>query len=133
MQTRDGSPVSLYDTEADYTVLYFWRYDCPACKKSTPQMKEVYEKWKERGVEIFSVCTKGADELGECWDYVDEHGLGQWVQAVDPYQRYYRAYDIKSTPTMFVLDRDHRIVMKNLSVEQLGDFLTQQYGNREGK
>ena len=28
MQRRDGTPLSLHEVEADFTVLYFWRYDC---------------------------------------------------------------------------------------------------------
>jgi peroxiredoxin len=124
MTTREGEDITLHGVDAEYTVLYFWRYDCAACKKSTPVMKEFHEEWKDRGVKIFSVCTKGIDELGECWDYVDEHGLNDWVQAADPYQRYYRDYDIKSTPSIFLLDRDKTIVSKRISAEQLDEVLT---------
>ena len=124
MTTRGGEPITLYDVDADYTVLYFWRYDCPACKKSTPHMKDFYTKWKDRGVKIFSVCTKGADELGKCWEYVDENETGDWVQVADPYQRYYKAYDIKSTPTIFLLDKDKQIVSKRIGAEQLDEVLT---------
>ena len=124
MTTREGEPITLYDVDAEYTVLYFWRYDCPACKKSTPHMKDFYAKWKDEGVKIFSVCTKGEDELGKCWEYVDEHATGDWVQVADPYQRYYKAYDIKSTPTIFLLDRDKQIVSKRIGAEQLDEVLT---------
>ena len=124
MVTRDGEATTLYDVDADYTVLYFWRYDCAACKKSTPVMKEFYSKWKDKGVKIFSVCTKGEDELGKCWDYVDEQQTGDWVQVVDPYQRYYKAYDIKSTPSIFLLDRNKQILSKRIGAEQLDEVLT---------
>ncbi len=124
MVTRAGEPTTLYDVDADYTVLYFWRYDCPACKKSTPYMKDFYAKWKDRGVKIFSVCTKGEDELGKCWDYVDEQQTGDWVQVADPYQRYYKSYDIKSTPSIFLLDRNKQILSKRIGAEQLDEVLT---------
>ena len=124
MVTRSGVPTTLYDVDAEYTVLYFWRYDCPACKKSTPHMKDFYEKWKDRGVTVFSVCTKGEDELGKCWEYVDEQGIGDWMQVADPYQRYYKEYDIKSTPSIFLLDRDKTIVSKRIGAEQLDEVLT---------
>ncbi len=124
MFTREGEPLRLYDVDAEYTVLYFWRYDCPACKKSTPPMKDFYGKWKDKGVKIFSVCTKGEDDLGQCWDYVDEHETGDWVQVVDPYQRYYQAYDIKSTPTIFLLDKDKKIISKRIGADQLDEVLT---------
>ena len=124
MVTRAGEPITLYDVDAEYTVLYFWRYDCPACKKSTPHMKEFYQKWKDKNVKIFSVCTKGEDELGKCWDYVDEQGTGDWVQVADPFQRYYKSYDIKSTPSIFLLDRNKQILSKRIGAEQLDEILT---------
>ena len=123
MTRRDGTPINLYDVDADYTVLYFWRYDCPACKKSTPHMKEFYEKYADAGVKIFSVCTKGADEIGNCWDYVDEQGTGDWIQVADPYQRFYKSYDIQSTPSIFLLDRDKTIVSKRIGADQLGEVM----------
>lgn len=123
MTRRDGTPTTLYDVDADYTVLYFWRYDCPACKKSTPYMKEFFEKYADRGVKIFSVCTKGADEIGKCWEYVDEQETGDWIQVADPYQRFYKAYDIKSTPSIFLLDRDKNIVSKRIGAEQLDEVM----------
>ena len=123
MVTREGKDTSLYAIDTDYTVLYFWRYDCPACKKSTPHMKEFYENYRDKGVTIFSVCTKGVEDLGDCWDYVDEQGTGDWVQVADPYQRYYKEYDIKSTPTIFLLDRDKKIVSKRIGAEQLGEVV----------
>ncbi|PPK84397.1 peroxiredoxin [Neolewinella xylanilytica] len=124
MTRRDGSPINLYDVDAKYTVLYFWRYDCPACKKSTPLMKEFFEKYGEMAdVRIFSVCTKGADEIGNCWDYVDEQGTGDWIQVADPYQRFYKSYDIQSTPAIFLLDEDKTIVSKRIGADQLGEVM----------
>ena len=123
MTTRDGTPTTLHSVDADYTVLYFWRYDCPACKKSTPHMKAFYEKYRDTGVKIFSVCTKGADEIGACWDYVDEQGTGDWIQVVDPYQRFYKSYDIKSTPSIFLLDRDKNIISKRIGADQLAEVM----------
>ena len=124
MVTREGADITLHGVEADYTVLYFWRYDCPACKKSTPYMKEFYAKWRDRGVKIFSVCTKGVEEIGKCWEYVDEQGTGDWVQVADPYQRYYKSYDIKSTPSIFLLDKNKQIISKRIGAEQLDEVLT---------
>lgn len=124
MTLRSGESVDLYSVDAKYTILYFWQPDCPSCKKSTPHMAEFYEKWKDRDVAIFSVCTKRKDELTKCWDYVDEKKIGDWVHTVDPYQRYYKAYDIRSTPTIFLLDREKEIISKRIGAQQLDEVLT---------
>ena len=122
MKRRDGSPVELYDVKADYTVLYFWQFACGSCKKSTPVMKEFYEKWKPKGVEIFSICTK-QNEIDQCWDYIDESEIGDWLHATDRYMRFYKNYDITSTPTIFVLDENKKIVSKRIGATQLDELL----------
>ena len=122
MKKRDGTPVRLHDVDAPYTILYFWAYDCGHCKKSTPHMKEFYEKWNDRGVEIFSICTK-QNELEKCWEYVDDNEIGDWMHVTDRYMRFYQEYDIRSTPTIFVLDENKRIVSKRIGAEQLDGLL----------
>lgn len=123
MKRRDGTPIELYDLKANYTVLYFWQFACGSCKKSTPVMKDFYAKWKDRGVEIFSICTK-QNEIDQCWDYIDEQKIGDWLHATDRYQRFYKNYDIHSTPTIFVLDENKTIVSKRIGAQQLDELLT---------
>jgi len=123
MKRRDGTDVNLYDIKANYTILYFWQFACPSCKKSTPVMKEFYAKWKDRGVEIFSICTKQG-EIDKCWDYIDEQEIGDWMHATDRYQRFYKNYDVRSTPSIFVLDENKKIVSKRIGAGQLDELLT---------
>ncbi len=126
LQKRDGSGIALHDVKADYTVLYFWRYDCGHCKESTPIMKEFYEKFKDKGVELFAVCVKFTDDVPGCWEYVDENGIGGWLHTVDPYQRsrYPAIYNIKSTPQLYLLDSKKEIISKRIGAEQLEEVLT---------
>jgi len=124
MERRDGSKISLSEVEAPYTVLYFWRYDCGHCKKSTPILAEFYQKFKDRGVKIFASCAKLRDEVPECWDYIDENGIGEWIHVVDPYgrSRFMTTYDLKTTPQIYVLDKDKKIISKRLGAEQLEEL-----------
>lgn len=130
MTRRDGSPVNLYDLDARYTVLYFWQFACPSCKKSTPHMKEFYAKWKSKGVEVFAVCTKQR-ELPKCWEYIDENEIGEWLHATDKYQRFARDYNVISTPSIFVLDENKKIVSKRIGAQQLDGLLTNLEKQRE--
>jgi len=126
MEKRDGSKISLHSVESDFTILYFWRYDCGHCKESTPVMKEFYDKWKDRGVTLFAVCAKTIKEVPPCWEYIDEKEIGDWLHTVDPYMRsrYGKLYDVTSTPAIFVLDKDKKIISKRLGADQLDDLLT---------
>lgn len=126
LQKRDGAKIRLHDVDAEYTILYFWRHDCGVCKKSTPHMKTFYEKFKDKGVKIFAVCVKFTDEVPKCWEYVDENGTQDWIHTADPYNasRYSSIYDTRSTPLIFVLDRDKKILSKRIGAEQLEEVLT---------
>jgi peroxiredoxin len=130
MNRRDGSPVELYDLDAKYTILYFWKYDCASCKKSTPHMKEFYEKWKDKGVEIFSICTKQSS-IEKCWEYIDDKEIGEWLHATDRYQRFFKDYDVRSTPSIYVLDENKKILSKRIGAQQLDDLLQQLEKQRE--
>ena len=88
-------------------------------------MKAFYEKFKDKNVTLLAVCVKFTDEIEGCWDYVDENAIGDWLHAVDPYHRsrFSKIYDLKSTPQIFVLDRDKQILSKRIGAEQLEDVL----------
>ena len=129
MERRDGSRISLHDVEAPYTILYFWRYDCGHCKKSTPFMKEFYDKWKSRGVELFAACVKVTKEVPDCWKYVDENGMNDWLNVVDPYlrSRFVELYDLQQTPQIYILDKNKEIISKKIGAEQLDEVMEKIY------
>ena len=121
LQDQHDQTVTLHGVDAPYTVLYFWAPDCGHCKKSIPHLIEFYEAYRDKGVEVLAVCTKLRDEVAECWEAVENRGMHIWMNAVDPLlrSRYKQIYDVRVTPKIFVLDKDKRIVMKNIGAEQL--------------
>jgi thiol-disulfide isomerase/thioredoxin len=139
LEDRAGNSVELHDIESEITVLYFWRYDCGHCKKSTPDMKAFYDKYKDKGVKLVAVCAKFTDELPGCWEYVDEKEIGDWMHLIDTYHRsrYMKVYNIKSTPQLYVLDKDKTILSKRIGAEQLEEVIDRiieqrQQENQEG-
>lgn len=125
MQKRDGTPIELYDIGSEYTVLYFWRYDCGHCKESTPYMKEFYEQFKDKDITLMAACLKFTDEVEGCWDYIDDNEINDWLHTVDPYgrSRFHEKYDLRTTPQVYILNRDKEIVMKKIGAEQLTEVM----------
>ncbi len=125
MQTREGRPVVLSEVDADFTVLIFWAPDCGHCKKSMPGVSKFAEKFKEKGVTVFSVCSK-LNDVTECWEMIDDKNLDHMLHAVDPYykSRFKEKYNVNSTPKIFILDRDKTIVSKSIGTEQLDEVMT---------
>jgi thiol-disulfide isomerase/thioredoxin len=137
MQTRDGQPINLHGFDSPYTVLFFWDPDCGHCKKSMPDMIQFAKDFKEKGVSVFSICTKlmtrdndgnlSSKEVDSCWSTIEEKGMDVFFNTVDPYHRsrYKSVYDIRSTPQIYILDHDKTILSKRIGAEQLAEVMNQ--------
>lgn len=124
--SRDNKPVRLHDVKAPYTVLFFWDPECGHCKKSVPGIIDFYRSYKPKGVEILAVCTQIQDGVPKCWEYIDSHeGMSEWMHAVDPYlrSRFKQIYDVRTTPQIYILDQNKKILMKKIGAEQLGEVM----------
>jgi peroxiredoxin len=122
-----GKPVSLYDIDADYTVLVFWDPECSHCKKSAPFLVDFNKKFKDKGVKVYAVCTAKGDKAGECAKSIQEKEFNDFINLTDPYlqTRYHTLYDVQSTPQIFILNRKHEILMKRIEAEKLPEIMQQ--------
>lgn len=122
MDSYTGIFVSLYDVEKEFTILYFWEPDCGHCKESTPKLKAYYEKPKDYSLEVFAVCT--TTDKAKWTKYIEDNKL-TWINGWDPQRSshfdYY--YNVQSTPTIYILDKNKKIIAKKLSVDELSSFI----------
>ena len=125
LENKAGEKIRLHEFESDYTVLLFWAFDCGHCKKSMPEIIDFYNKYKEKGVEILGICTKFYNDKDKCWDFVEEKGIDIWMNTMDPYHqsKYKILYNINSTPQIFILDKDKKILIKRIASEQLDEVM----------
>ena len=122
MDSYKGTYVALYDIEKEFTILYFWEPNCGHCKEATPKLKNYYDKAKNEGVEVFTVCTT-TDKVA--WSkYIEENELN-WINGWDPDRltHFDYFYNVQSTPTIYILDRNKKIIAKRLSVEDIPSFI----------
>ncbi|MEP7322584.1 MAG: redoxin domain-containing protein [Saprospiraceae bacterium] len=122
----DQSPLSLHSIKSPYTILFIWDPECSHCKASLPIIVKFYEKYKTKGVEILAVCSQFGDKVPSCWKYLEEQKINPgWINAADPFHtsRYKILYDVKSTPQIFVLDKNKKIISKGIGAEQLSEVM----------
>jgi len=122
MDSFKGTFVSLYDVEKQFTVLYFWEPDCSHCKEATPKLKMYYDKPKDFSLEVFAVCTT-SDKV-KWTKYIEDNKL-TWINGWDPQRtsHFDFYYNVQSTPTVYILDKNKKIIAKKLSVEEIGPFI----------
>lgn len=151
--TTDVNWRNFYDIKADYTILYFWESDCGHCKKSTPKLQKLYEeKLKARNVEIFAISKGIDDDFGKWKKFIKDNKLTyinvaltnslfraaqeNALQFIPKYTtlealNYQETYDVVTTPRVFILDKDKKIIGKGLSIAQLEDFMDKIQGFKD--
>lgn len=125
----------LYKTEAEYTLVCFWDPNCGHCKEVLPKLDTLYRtKWKSMGLRIYAV-AKENDATKKDWiGFINDHQLNDWIhvfysKAADKARvdagipGYSQLYDVQTFPTIYLLDKDKRIMAKKLSVDQIDDVL----------
>lgn len=120
---ESGNPQSLnrFVKGHDYTVLLFWISWCSRCHKELPKIASMEDAFKKSKVGLFTICL---DENPTIWkDELSKYGLvGTHVSEQVPLERsnVLATYGVRTTPTLFILDSDGKIVAKNV----FGDKLT---------
>jgi len=122
MDSYKGIFVSLYDVNKEFTILYFWEPDCGHCKEATPKLREWYNKVRNEGIEVFAVCT--TSDKAAWTKYIEDNQL-TWINGWDPERNTHfdYFYDVQSTPMIYILDRNKKIIAKKLSVEDIPSFI----------
>ena len=115
MQDLDGKSVPLSSIKAKYTLVVFWEPSCGHCQHEIPALDSVYESsLKAKGVKVYSVRTD--DPVPQWQKFIKDHHLQDWVNVYDPehHSNYHSDYDVKATPTIYLLDEKKIIRGKRL-------------------
>ena len=121
---------SLYNLKAKYTLLIFWDANCGKCKEEMPKLKAMYDDLNVKGnktrmFEVFGVSL--TPDSKEWLKYLRENKL-KWLNVYDPNNEtnFRRHYDIYSTPVLYLMDENKKIIAKRLNVDQLKEFIKDQ-------
>ena len=143
---------ALYDIDADYTVISIWESSCGHCKKEMPKLLKLAKKFEGKSVGFFSI---GNDQEHEPWvKFVKEKELNgpNWINVSDNLQidepdsarvliwggittleslNFRKTFNVTSTPQIFLLDKDKKILAKQLTAEQIDEFITNWLDGKE--
>jgi thiol-disulfide isomerase/thioredoxin len=118
-----GRAVSLQrDFKGKVVVVLFWASWCPDCNAATPKLKQVYEKYRTRGVEFIGVSLDEPEAAGGL------ESLKQYVAAKQiPWPQFYQGnrfdsafsqrWGVSSTPTSFLVEAEGKLVQTNVPVD----------------
>lgn len=131
LESINGYSLSLFPINANLVLIDFWASWCAPCRKSNPAKVELYNKYKDEGFIIFSVSL---DQVESAWKSAivsDKLNWNTHVSDLKGWQSKTAAdFGVNSIPANFLLDRDGRILAKNLRGRDLELFIENYLKNK---
>ena len=120
-----GRTGSLYDISAPYTLLMFINPGCTECRNTTDMLiKSSAVKAAESSGRL-KVLAVYPDEDLEAWKKHANDIPPTWINSYDKPLSLTKQqlYDLKAIPTLYLLDKDKKVILKDTSVGDIHEYL----------
>ena len=105
LELLGGGDVTLSELRGKGVVINLWASWCPPCRAEMPAIQRVYEKTRERGLEVLAVNTTFQDSEPAAADFIQELGL-TFPVPLDRSGTVSRQYQLRALPSTFFVDRE---------------------------
>ena len=121
-----GKQNTLYGTQAEYTLLYINNPGCHACAEITEQMKAsqiIQGLLSQKRIAI--LCIYPDEELDE-WKKHQDDFQSTWINGYDKNTiiRNKSLYDLRATPSLYLMDKNKTVLLKDATLLQIEQFLS---------
>lgn len=110
-----GKMRKLSDLRGKVVLIDFWASWCGPCRRENPNVTRIYSEYHDKGFEIFSVSLDGD---ADSWKRAIEADKLVWPNHVSDLKKWQSQaaaiYGVRSIPSTFLLDKEGRIVQRDL-------------------
>ena len=121
MSTPNGGEIAISDYvgKEKYVLIYFWASWCGQSRKANPELVKLYNKYKEKELEIIGVSL---DKNRENWTKAIETDELTWLQMSDLGYLQSEAvmlYQVHTLPYTVLLDKEGKILAKGIKIDEI--------------
>ena len=134
MKDTSGITHTLQEINADYTVLVFFGPTCGHCKKEMPKIKHDVDSLVTAGIDIKTFAVATEFDKKEWKKFINTQKTGDWLNVADinhdeegnpvASSDWRDKYDIYSTPVIYLLDKDKKIIAKRINYKQITEIIS---------
>jgi hypothetical protein len=120
-----GKTGSLYGIPAKYLLLMFYNPDCTECRRTTEMLKNspaLAAGISSGNVKVLAVYP---DENRDVWEKHLKDIPSGWINGYDRSLavKNNEIYDLKAIPTLYLLDKDKKVILKDTSTGDIHAYL----------
>jgi hypothetical protein len=127
-----GKLIQLHTTGGNYTVMFLYDPDCSHCKEETPKLLAQQAYFKSKGIQVFAASIVREMDLWK--KFIAEFKIQSWINGIDIHKNiktgkeeyftdFRNTFDVYSTPIVYILDKNKRIIGKRIPVDKIQEFI----------
>lgn len=117
--TQAGEEGHLYGVQSSYILLFFHDPNCEECQLVKQQLASQYAHFAQKGVQVVAVYI---DNEVEAWQKAQYPSA--WLSVYAPEIDQQDLYDIKALPTLYLLNTQLRVLLKDIRLEKVINHLS---------
>ena len=128
LKNQDSVWIKTNSIKAPYTILMFWDPTCGHCKEIMPKIAKIYEENKAKGWKVITLAA--GNNKKEWYEYLAAHPeISEFTNLLrgevldQRYAEALQAYYVISSPTIFLLDENKKIVANRIDVEKIVEYI----------
>lgn len=108
--------INLHDINAEFIILFFNNPNCPDCKR----VKDIIISSKKMNADNIKVVSVYIDDELDLWRKAQYPS--HWINGYNQELSVDKTYDLKAIPTLYLLDKDKRVILKDSSIELINQY-----------
>lgn len=120
--------IKLEIKKNEFTLIDFWFSSCKPCIAIMPEIKSLYEKYKDKGFNVISISTDKEKHI-DLWKKQIHKSDMNWENYLDLNGEIAKQNSISIFPTIFLIDKNGILIKKGVELNELEAFLEQNLGH----
>ncbi len=121
-QNKDGKTFTERDIKGKVILVDFWASWCKPCHEIMPKIREIYKKYKDKGLTVVSISV---DTNPNDWLKYIEKNPFEWISLLGNGQEITQRYNFQYIPYIMIVNEKGKILQQGIGMENVEEVIKQ--------